>query len=170
MNVHLLSRKLKLKWSKKAPQMDNESQIRKNLIVKMNNLLILLVQRKMETRTVKLQKSDSKKVKPQTDMQTNRSAMLIQHKMTKKSKIVPQEDDKSCQTTEYYESKMCSDKNVKKLCNQWCPEMNMQLPKPAVLYEYRRLCSDKDFQSTRCYKKRNYDKNCQSDDNLCYNK
>ena len=39
---------------------------------------------------------------------------------------------------------------------------NMWLPKPAVLYKYRRLCSDKNCQSTRCYRKRVYDKNCQS--------
>ena len=39
--------------------------------------------------------------------------------------------------------------------------MDMQLPKPAVPYKYTRLCSDKNCQSTRCYKKKNSDKNCQ---------
>ena len=40
-------------------------------------------------------------------IQSNRPAVPIQHKM---SKIVPQEDDKNCQSTKYNES-MCSDKN-----------------------------------------------------------
>ena len=42
---------------------------------------------------------------------------------------------------------------------------DMQLPKPA----FTRLCSDKNFRSTRCFKKKSpvrpmygYDKNCQS--------
>ena len=46
---------------------------------------------------------------------------------------------------------------------------NVQLPKPALLYKYRRLYSDKNCQSTRCYKKKsavrpmyNYNKYCQS--------
>ena len=49
------------------------------------------------------------------------------------------------------------------------PSMDMQLPKPAVLYNYKRLCSGKNCQSTRCYKKKSSvrplcgkDKNCQS--------
>ena len=42
---------------------------------------------------------------PIKDMGSNRLAMLIQHKMTKNSKkqIVPQEDDKNCKSTTYYE-------------------------------------------------------------------
>ena len=32
-------------------------------------------------------------------------------------------------------------------------EKEMQLPKPTVPYEYRRLCKDQTCQSTRCYKK-----------------
>ena len=31
-------------------------------------------------------------------------------------------------------------------------KMDMQLPKPALPYEYRRMCSDKNCQSTRCYR------------------
>ena len=56
--------------------------------------------------------------------------------------------------------RMCSDKNCQDIINKWSvmPEMNMQLSKPAI----RRLCNDKNHQSTRCYMKRNYDKNCQS--------
>ena len=47
-------------------------------------------------------------------MQSDEPAMLIQHK---KSKIVPQEDDKNCQSTKYYDpnkgqvKSKCSDKN-----------------------------------------------------------
>ena len=68
--------------------------------------------------------------------------------------------------------KMCSNKNCQENINMQpvMPEiMNVQLPKPAVLYKYRRLCSDKNCQSTRCYKKKSamrpmhtYDKHCQS--------
>ena len=59
---------------------------------------------------------------------------------------------------------MCSDKNCQKHINMWpvMPEMNMQLPKLEVLYQYRRLCNDKNCQSIRCSEKKNYDKNCQS--------
>ena len=38
------------------------------------------------------------------------------------------------------------------------PEMNMQSPKPAIT----KSCNDKNWQSTRCNKKKNCDKNCQS--------
>ena len=60
--------------------------------------------------------------------------------MTKKSKILPQEDDKNCQFTKYYDS-MCSDKNCQVNISMWpvMSEMNKQVPKPAV----RRLCNDK---------------------------
>ena len=156
-------------------------------------------------------------MKPKKDMQSNGSAMLIQYKMSKKQ-IVPQKDDKNCQSKKYYGSK-CSDKNCKenKNIDMWPvkPQMkvqskksamkliglasdkncqatisdkkqkkidkncqtsdmrsvtntnNMWLPKPAI----RRLCSDKNWQSIRCYsfKKKSpmrpihkYDKNCQS--------
>ena len=76
--------------------------------------------------------------------------------------------DKNFQATicEYNDSKgqstvkVCSDKNCQEIMQPVMPEMNAQLPKPAI----KRLCSDKECQSTRCcsYKKRNYDKNCQS--------
>ena len=121
--------------------------------------------------------------------------------------ILPQEDDKNCQSTKYYASmctdkkcqttkcykkvdkncqtsdiqlvepkidvqsmprlakiqssykkyqdgfksqfSICSDKNYQENINMWSvmPEMDMQLPKPAI----RRLCNDKNCQSTRCY-------------------
>ena len=43
------------------------------------------------------EKCDMWPVKPQMDMWSNGPTMLIQHRLTKKSKIVPQEDDKNCQ-------------------------------------------------------------------------
>ena len=77
--------------------------------------------------------------------------------------------DKECQATKYYKE---IDKNCQTNVNmrprklrsdRWSVTNtdNVQLPKPAVPYGYSRLCKDKDCQSTRCYKKRNYDKNCQ---------
>ena len=70
-------------------------------------------------------------VKPAKDMWSNGPAVPIQEPMSKKSKIVPQEDDKKCQSTKYYGSmsadKKCQvtkcykkvDKNVKQLiCSQ----------------------------------------------------
>ena len=51
---------------------------------------------------------------------------------------------------------MSSDKDYQESINlsPVKPQMDMQLPKPAI----RRLCNDKSCQSTRCYKKMNYDK------------
>ena len=85
---------------------------------------------------------------------------LIQHKMSKKQ-IVPQEEDKNCQENinmRPVKSKVCADKKCqatkcyKKTSDVWPvkPEMNVQLPKPAVLYQYRRLSKDKKCQSTVC--------------------
>ena len=45
-------------------------------------------------------KSDMQPKKPAKDMQSNGPAMLIQHKKSKKQ--MPQEDDKNCQSTNYY--------------------------------------------------------------------
>ena len=101
----------------------------------------------------------------QMDMWSNGPAMLIQHKMSKKH--VPQEDDKNCQENinrRQVKSKMCTDKNcqatkcskkVGKRCQttNMCPvksQMDVQLPKPAVLYHYRRLSKDKNCQATIC--------------------
>ena len=84
--------------------------------------------------------------------------------MKKKSKKHMSQEDKDCQSKQYYGS-MCADKKcqatkyykrIDKNCqtsDTWpkMPEMNKQLPKPA----FRRLCSDKNCQSTRYYKKTN---------------
>ena len=95
-------------------------------------------------------------------MWSNEPTILIQYKMRKKSNTVPQADDKYCQSTKYYEN-MCSDKKCPENINIQLvnSQVDVQLPKPAVQYVYSRLCKDKNSQSTRCYKKRNYDKYCQ---------
>ena len=81
--------------------------------------------------------------------------------------------DKNCQAIRCYKKNnlVCSDKT----CQDYqCVNMQpvkpetssiMWLPKPAVPNQYKRLCNDKNCQSTRCYKISEYikyDKNCQS--------
>ena len=105
--------------------------------------------------------------KPAIDMQSNRPAVPIQDKMSMQQ-IVPQEDDKNCQVNM---KSMCSDKNSQENqnINMWPvkPEMDMQSPRPAIPYKHTRLCSDKNCQSTTCYKKKDQvkslcsNKNCQ---------
>ena len=100
-------------------------------------------------------------VKPQMDMQVHKPAVIYQYRRLSK--------DRNCQATicEYNDSKgqstvkVCSNQNCQEIMQPVVPEMNMWLPKAAVLYKYRTLCNDKNCQSTRCYNKRNYDKNCQ---------
>ena len=51
----------------------------------------------IENKNCQAEQSDKRPKKPKKDMWSKEPAMLIQHKMTKKSnKIVPQEDDKNC--------------------------------------------------------------------------
>ena len=208
---------------------DGQSKPNKSQFIGSNEHSDTTCTKKYGDKSCQVEKSDMQPVKPVKDMQSNRPAIPIQNKMTKKSKIVPQDDDKNCQPTRYYglmcadkkcqatkcykkvdkqcqasnmqpvkphidmqsrepavqssfkkkhvplskdnnckstkisKKSMCSDKNCQENINLWPvkPEMNMQLSKPAVLYQYRRLCNDKNCQSTRCYRKRNYDKNCQ---------
>ena len=59
-----------------------------------------------ETKNCQAEKCDMQPKKPKKDMQSNKLAMLIQQKMSKKQKQMPQEDDKSCQ------SKSIMDQNV----------------------------------------------------------
>ena len=54
--------------------------------------------RNIENKDCQAEKCDIQPKKPIKDMQSNRSAVLIQHKMIKKSKIVPQGNDKNCQS------------------------------------------------------------------------
>ena len=68
-------------------------------------------------------------VKPTMDMWSNRPAVPIQH-------IVPQEDDKNCQSTKYNEA-VCTDKKCQatkyyKKVNKNCQTTNMQPVKPAM--------------------------------------
>ena len=96
----------------------------------------------------------------------------LQSSYKKKDELKYVSEDNNCQSTKIYRKSMCSDKNCQENINMLLvkPQMDVQLPKPAVPYEYKRLCNDRNCQSTRYYKKRNYDKNCQSDNNMCYNK
>ena len=92
-------------------------------------------------------------------------------------------DGKNCQSTKFikyvHDDQMCqptvySDKNCQgtKHIHMWPlkPENSSirWLLKPAVPYQYKRLCSDKNCQSTRCFKKKCPvrpvcdDKSCQS--------
>ena len=87
-------------------------------------------------------------------------------------KLIGSAKDKNCHATIYEyddfqsQSSKCSDKNSqgKENNNMWSVTnseiLDVQLPKPAVLHKYKRLCSDKNCQSTRCYTK--YVKNHQS--------
>ena len=112
-------------------------------------------------------------VKPQMDMWLKKPALAMESSF--KEKHIPLYKDKNCQAAicEYNDSKSqslrCSDNNCQEIMWPVMPEMDMLLPKPAVLYKYRRLCSDKNCLCTRCYKIKspvrlmyNYDKNCQS--------
>ena len=60
---------------------------------------------------------------------------------------------------------MCSDKKCQddQCVNMWPvkPPKDMQLSKPEISYQYKRLCCDKNCQSTRCYKKKNSHKQWQ---------
>ena len=99
--------------------------------------------------------------KPKMDMQSNESAMLIQHKMTKmskKSNIVPQEEDKKCQSTKYY-GKMCSDKTCQENINIWPvkPQMDVRLMNPPMKSSSKKLirsAKDKNCQATISNKKK----------------
>ena len=116
-------------------------------------------------------------VKPPKDMWSNGSAMLIQHKMSKKQKQVPQEDDKNCQSKKCYGSK-CSDKNCQENENisMWPvkAQMDVCLKKPAELQssykkkdELKYVYEDKNCQDTICDKKqKKIDKNHQTSDML----
>ena len=80
-------------------------------------------------------------------------------------------DNKKVQSTRFYKNPVCGDdKNYQptQCINMWPvkPTMDMQSVGPAT---YKKMCSDKNCQSTRCYKKNSpvrqvcNDKNHQSD-------
>ena len=139
-----------------------------NLTVQtMNNILILHIPGILKPRTVKLKYVIHDQGSQRKDMQLNKPAMLIQHKVSKKQEQVLQ-DDKNCQATmshkkqkkcEFKDSKrqsavkyVCSDKNCQESIRPKKPRSHMWsvtnnadvwLPKPTVPYEYSRLCKDK---------------------------
>ena len=61
-----------------------------------------------ENKNCQAEKYDMWPKKPQRDVQSNEPVMLIQHKRLKKH--MPQEDDKNCQSKEFYGLKVCADK------------------------------------------------------------
>ena len=86
-------------------------------------------------------------------MWSNRPAVPIQKNMTKKSKIVPQEDDKNCHSTKYYGS-MCTDKKCQatKTSDVWPvkPPIHIQLVTRSSNKRLIGLASDKNCQTTIC--------------------
>ena len=104
-------------------------------------------------------------VKPPAHMQwvTKSSVPVRKQVHSNKSKVMLQDDDRNCQENinrRPMQSQMNDDK--KSQADRNCQtsvmqpvksQQEMQLPKPAVPYEYRRLCKDQTCQSTRCYKK-----------------
>ena len=100
--------------------------------------------------------------KPATDVQSDRSAMLIQHNKAKKSNIEKKEEKFLCYDKNFQETKR--PKKPESIMQSVTKEENtedMWSAKPKI----RRLCNDKNCQSTRCYKNMSprrlmYDKNC----------
>ena len=76
---------------------------------------------------------------PMKDMQSNRPAVPVQKKMSKKH--MPQEDDKNCQSKNYYGS-VCAEKKCQatKTSDMWPmkPQMDMWLKEPAYNLVSRR--------------------------------
>ena len=105
-------------------------------------------------------------MKPKKDMQSNGSAMLIQHKMTKlsrKSNIVPQEDHKNCREninrrpmkSKMYVDKKCqADKNCQ-IINMWPvkSQIDVWLKKPGMKSSNKKLigsAKDRNCQAIIC--------------------
>ena len=90
---------------------------------------------------------------------------------------VSMNNNKNCQSPKFIKY-VCSDKSCQEnqdiIMQLVKPSIDMHLPKPAIPYKYTRLCSDKNCQSTRCYKKKSPvrpvcdDNNCQSANNMCF--
>ena len=98
---------------------------------------------------------DMQSVTRSSNMKSTRSKML---QSSNKQNVYEEETEK------YVCSDNCQEnQNI----NMWPvkPAMNMQLPKPAIPYKYTRLCSDKDCQFTRCYKKKDQVKSVCSGNN-----
>ena len=168
-NVHMLSRKPNLKTSnEEAPIMcsrdehsvtsSNREQFKDGCSKKeQSDTTCTEIDAEKNCQT---EKCDMWPVKPQMDVQLKKLALKSSNK-----KLIGVSKDKNCQAKicEYDDFKSQSSKCFDKECQENIKMQsvtntdNMHLPKPAI----RRLCSDKNCQSTRCYKKRNYDKYCQ---------
>ena len=107
-------------------------------------------------------------VKPAMDMCSNRPAVQTRDKM---SEIVPQEDDKNCQSIMLPKKSMCSDKNCHDTKFRWPVKtaMNMQSREPERKSSFKQkhvpLC-----QSTRYYRKQSNYKKCEYTKCLCNGK
>ena len=165
MNVHQLVRKPKLKTSKEAPivcsrdeQSDNSSN-KEQFIDRCpkKEQFNTACTRNVENKNCQAEKCDMWPVKFQMDMQSEEPAKQSSFK----KKHVPLYKDKNCKVTkshkkqkecEYNDSNSqsfkCSDKNCQEKENNNMQSVtnntNMWLPKPAI----RRLCKDKNCQST----------------------
>ena len=99
-------------------------------------------------------------VKMQMDVWSKKPTIKSSNK-----KLIGLAKEKKCQATacenndSKSESFKCSDINCQEIIHMQSvtKKSDVCLPKPVI----RRFCKDKTCQSTRCYKERNYDKNCQ---------
>ena len=102
LNVHMLVRKPKLKTShEEAPLVcssDEHSKSNKRFAtICLKEHFNITSTRNNEGKNCQADKSTHMQPKkPTRDMQSNRPAVPIQNKMTKKSQILPQEDGKNC--------------------------------------------------------------------------
>ena len=170
MNVHQLVRKPKLKTSTEEASAvcSRHGQLNSNKeqFNNSNEQSNVTCTRKNKNKNCQAEKCDMQAVKFQMDMWLKQPAIKSSNK-----KLIGLSKDKNCQSMKKNKSKYddldslftvikCSDKKCQENIHMQPvrPQPDVQLPKPAI----RRLCSDKNCQSTRCYKKRNHDKNFQS--------
>ena len=106
LNVHMLVRKTKLRSSNEEDPIvcssDGQSKKEQSVNICSNEHSHTTCTRNNGDKKCKAEKSDMKPVKQAMNMQSNRTAIPIKDK---KSKIVPPEDDKNCQSTKCIESK-----------------------------------------------------------------
>ena len=119
LKVHMLVQKNKIKPS--TEKISNVCSRDEQSVTSSNEQSNTTCTKNIENKNCQAEKCDMQPKKSKKDMQSNRPAMLIQHKITNKSQkqIVTQGDDKNCQSTNYYE-KMFLTRYVKKIliCGQ----------------------------------------------------
>ena len=109
--------------------------------------MIIHIQEIKETRTVKLKSVNMYPKNPAKDIQLRKPAATGKNC---KATICENTNSKSQSTVKcVFSGKKCQENNVMQSVTK---KMNMWLPKPAVPYEYRRMYSDNNCQSTRCYR------------------